>query len=165
METIVLNKLQITQKLDRIAYEIVEETFNEPIIHLVGIQGNGVLIVDMLAERLSKITEQEIIKLSIKINKKNPLSEEITLSDKPKSLEEGVIILVDDVINSGKTMQHALLELLKSPTKKIKTVALVDRRHRRYPIRCDFVGLTLSTTLQERIEVSLGDKTMAYLVE
>ena len=165
MNTVVLNERQINQKIDRIAFEIVEETFEEPKIHLIGIAGNGVKLVDMLTERLVKITKQNIEKITISVNKRNPLDTPITLSRMPDSLKNGVIILVDDVINSGKTMQYALIELLKTPTKKVKTVSLVDRKHRRFPIRCDFVGLTLSTTLQDRIEVSLDSDIKAYLVE
>ncbi|MEY3438990.1 MAG: hypothetical protein RL265_1575, partial [Bacteroidota bacterium] len=75
------------------------------------------------------------------------------------------IILVDDVLNSGKTMQYSLVKLLERPTKSIKTVALVDRTHRRYPIKADFVGISLSTTLKERVEIDLdGENSKAYLV-
>jgi pyrimidine operon attenuation protein/uracil phosphoribosyltransferase len=164
MKTKVLSERQINQKLDRIAYEVLEETFGDKEVHLIGIQGNGEKLVEMLYDRLEKITSQKLIRLTIAINKKLPLKDPITLSDKPSSLENGVIILIDDVINSGKTMQYALLELLKNPTKKIKTVALVDRKHRRFPIRCDFVGLTLSTTLQDRVEVEFSKEIQAFLV-
>jgi len=164
MKTKILSEKQINQKLDRIAYEIVEDTFDEKRIHLIGIQGNGEELVGMLYERLEKITSMELVKLSISINKKEPLKEPIVLSENPDSLKNGVIILIDDVINSGKTMQYALVELLKSPTKKIKTVSLVDRKHRRFPIRCDFVGLTLSTTFQDRVEVEFSNDVQAYLV-
>lgn len=164
MKTTVLNEQQINQKLDRIAFEILEETFQTETIHLIGIHGNGDRLVEMLDERLQKSSSQNIIKLSISINKKEPLKDPIILSDHPKSLENGVVILVDDVINSGKTMQYALLELLKTPLKKLKTVSLVDRKHRRFPVRCDFVGLTLSTTLQDRVEVDFEGGLKAYLV-
>ncbi len=73
--------------------------------------------------------------------------------------------MVDDVLNSGKTMQYALVKLLEQSTKAIKTVALVDRTHRRYPIKADFVGISLSTTLKERVEIELSESnSFAYLV-
>jgi pyrimidine operon attenuation protein/uracil phosphoribosyltransferase len=82
-----------------------------------------------------------------------------------ETLKNGFIILVDDVLNSGKTMQYALVKLLERPTKAIKTLALVDRSHRRYPIKADFVGLSLSTTLKERVEVDLSSSNShAYLI-
>jgi pyrimidine operon attenuation protein/uracil phosphoribosyltransferase len=86
------------------------------------------------------------------------------LSIDEKELKKGFIILVDDVINSGKTMQYALMKFLEQATKAIKTVALVDRQHRRYPIKTDFAGLGLSTTLKNHVEVDLNESdSKAYL--
>jgi pyrimidine operon attenuation protein/uracil phosphoribosyltransferase len=110
-------------------------------------------------------SDQEIHVFEITVNKDEPWSEPITLSIDEKLLKNAYIILVDDVLNSGKTMQYALMKFLERATKSIKTVALVDRTHRRYPIKADFVGLSLSTTLKERVEVDLdGENSRAYLV-
>jgi pyrimidine operon attenuation protein/uracil phosphoribosyltransferase len=80
-------------------------------------------------------------------------------------IKKGYIVLVDDVINSGKTLQYSLLKFLEHATKAIKTVALVDRQHRRYPIKADYVGLSLSTTLQDRVEIDLSETdSKAYLI-
>ena len=101
----------------------------------------------------------------IKINKKNPWDGPITLSTPKEEMENGYIVLVDDVLNSGKTVQYALVEILQFPTKAIKILALVDRKHRRFPIKADFVGLSLSTTLKEHVEVDLTkENKKAYLV-
>ena len=101
----------------------------------------------------------------IKINKTEPWKEEVNLSIDEDKLKKGFIILVDDVINSGKTMQYALVKLLERPTKTIRTVVLVDRKHRRYPVKADIVGLSLSTTLKDRVEVVLGIKdSKAFLI-
>ncbi|MDX1653222.1 MAG: phosphoribosyltransferase family protein [Brumimicrobium sp.] len=164
MNTIVLNSRQIEQKIQRIAYEILENNFESEIIFLFGIKGNGFILARELSEILLKISDQKIITGEITVNKHEPLSEPITSDVDLSQTRNHTVILVDDVINSGKTMQYALIKLLEQPLKRIKTVALVDRKHRRYPIRCDYVGLTLSTTLQERVEVSLEDKKEAYLV-
>ena len=87
------------------------------------------------------------------------------LSTDEKALRKGYIVLVDDVINSGKTLQYALVKFLEQPTKAIKTVVLVDRKHRRYPVKANFVGLSLSTTLQDRVEVDFTKgKTKAFLL-
>ncbi|HLW29982.1 MAG TPA: phosphoribosyltransferase family protein [Brumimicrobium sp.] len=164
MNTLVLDERQINQKLDRIAYEIVENNFDDEKLFLVGIKGNGFEIAKDLAERLEKIGEQEIHVSELIIDKKNPLEHEITTSISLKKFDNNTIILIDDVINSGRTMQYALIKLLERPTKRVKTVALVDRKHRSFPIRCDYVGLTLSTTLKDRIEVELDEVKRAYLV-
>lgn len=164
MKTIVLDERQINQKLDRIAYEIVENNFDDKKLFLVGIIGNGFEIAKELAERLEKIGEQEITVVELTIHKKNPLDHEISTSVPMEMFDNNTIILIDDVINSGHTMQYALIKVLERPTKRVKTVALVDRKHRNFPIRCDYVGLTLSTTLQDRIEVELDGVKRAYLV-
>ena len=93
------------------------------------------------------------------------MNKSIEISASHEELKDAYIVLVDDVINSGKTLQFALVEMLKFPTKAIKTVTLVDRKHRRFPIKANFVGLSLSTTLKERVEVDLTiGKETAYLV-
>ncbi len=164
MKTLVLNERQINQKLDRIAYEIVENNFEEEQIFLVGIIGNGYEIALELGKRLENIGQQKINVSELTIDKKMPLEHEITTSISLEEFDHQTIILVDDVINSGRTMQYALIKLLERPTKRVKTVALVDRKHRNFPIRCDYVGLTLSTTLQDRIEVDLVGEKKAYLI-
>ncbi|MFA5573591.1 MAG: phosphoribosyltransferase family protein [Brumimicrobium sp.] len=162
-QTIVLNETQINQKLDRIAYQIVEDNFDEEQLYLVGIKGNGFKIAKELKDRLNKVAHQEIFISELTIDKKNPLNHEISLNVDMSELRNKTIILVDDVVNSGRTMQYALVKLLSQPTKRLKTVALVDRKHRNFPVRCDYDGLTLSTTLKDRIEVSLNNEKTAYL--
>lgn len=164
MNTVVLNETQIEQKVKRIAYEILENNFEAETLFLFGIKGNGIALAEELAIILRSISDQKIISAEIIVNKQNPLKQEIETSIDLTQIKDQTVILIDDVINSGKTMQYALIKLLEYPTKRIKTVALVDRKHRRYPIRCDYVGLTLSTTLQDRIEVNLEGVKEAYLV-
>ena len=164
MNTIVLNETQIEQKVKRIAYEILENNFEAGTLFLIGIKGNGMILAEELTKILNNISDQKIISGEIVVNKQNPLNHKIETSIDLTQIKDQTVILIDDVINSGKTMQYALIKLLEYPTKRIKTVALVDRKHRRYPIRCDYVGLTLSTTLQDRIEVNLEGIKEAYLV-
>lgn len=166
MNTLVLTRRQINAKLQRIAFEIIENSTTDSVIYLIGIKGNGSLIANELKGILEGITNHSIITGEVSVNKQEPWKQAPTLSIEPEQLKDQTIILIDDVLNSGKTMQYALLKLLEQPVKRIKTVALVDRHHRRYPIKCDYVGVTLSTTLQDRVEVILGgEKTSAYLVE
>lgn len=164
MNTIVLNETQIEQKIKRIAYEILENNFEAETLFLFGVKGNGMMLTEELTKILKNISDQKIVSGEIIVNKQNPLNQEIETSIDLTQIKDQTVILIDDVINSGKTMQYALIKLLEYPTKRIKTVALVDRKHRRYPIRCDYVGLTLSTTLQDRIEVNFEGVKEAYLV-
>lgn len=164
MKTTVLNARQIEQKINRIAYEILENNYQRSKLFLVGIKGNGYELARRLSEILMSISDQEIVLAEISIDKHEPLQHPIELSIDNATMENESIILIDDVINSGRTMQYALMKLLEKPSERIKTVTLVDRKHRRYPIRVDYVGLTLSTTLQDRIEVEFEGEPSAYLV-
>lgn len=162
---IVLNKTQIDQKIMRLAHEILENTTEENVIFLAGICGNGLRIAAQLEAILKANTNKEIISFEIRLNKEEPLNTAIQLSISSEMIKDSFIILVDDVLNSGCTMQYALMKILETRVKAVKTVALVDRSHRKYPIKCDFVGLTLSTTLKERVEVEFQeDNYFAYLV-
>lgn len=164
MKTLVLTEKQINQKIDRIAYEILENNFDDDALILVGIIGNGYIIAQELGKILEEIGSQKITVCTLDIDKKNPFKKEITTSIPLEQLDKHTIVLIDDVINSGRTMQYALMKILERSIKRVKTVALVDRKHRNYPIRCDYDGLTLSTTLQDRIEVELKERRQAFLI-
>ena len=155
MEQEILSHLQIEQKINRLAHQILENTFEEETVFIGGIAGNGSILAKLLTEIIQKNSQQKIELFEIKMNKDTPLSSPIELSIRPTLINNGCVILIDDVLNSGKTMQYALGKLLEQPLRIIKTVALVDRKHRRYPIKADFVGLSLSTTLKEHVKVSL----------
>ncbi|MFM6933885.1 MAG: phosphoribosyltransferase family protein [Flavobacteriales bacterium] len=161
---IILNHQQIEQKIIRIGHQLLENCFEEERIFIGGIVGNGSAIAQKLAQIIRMNSSIEVICFDIHVNKDEPWSEPIQLSIDEKELKKGFIILVDDVVNSGKTMQYALMKFLEQATKAIKTVALVDRQHRRYPIKTDFVGLGLSTTLKNHVEVDLNESdSKAYL--
>ena len=153
---VILNHQQIQQKITRLGHELLENCFEENKIYIGGIQGNGFELAKKIAAIISRNSDISVNQFEIKINKTEPWKEEVSLSIDEDKLKKGFIILVDDVINSGKTMQYALVKILEQPTKTIRTVVLVDRKHRRYPVKADIVGLSLSTTLKDRVEVVLG---------
>lgn len=155
MQQVILSHLQIEQKINRLAHQILENTFEEKTVFVAGIQGNGSVLAELITEIIRKNSDQEINFFTIKMNKDTPLASAIELSIEEEKINDSCVILIDDVLNSGKTMQYALGKLLEQPLRIIKTVALVDRKHRRYPIKADFVGLSLSTTLKEHVKVSL----------
>jgi pyrimidine operon attenuation protein/uracil phosphoribosyltransferase len=162
---VILDHQQIEQKITRLGHQILENCFEENVVFVGGIVGNGSFLAKKLAEIIRANSDIEVVFFEIGVNKEEPWSEPINLSIDQKDLKRGFIILVDDVVNSGKTMQYALIKFLEQATKAIKTVALVDRQHRRYPIKTDFIGLRLSTTLKDRIEIDMKSSEMkAYLV-
>jgi len=164
MQTI-LDQQQIQQKIVRLGHQLIEVAFDQEIIYLGGIIGNGYILAKLLADVIAQNSSLQVICFEIKLNKDEPWSEPITFSIEQKELKNSYIVLIDDVVNSGKTMQYALLKFLEQATKAIKTVALIDRQHRRYPIKTDFAGLSLSTTLKNHVEVDFtksNEKVFLY---
>ncbi len=157
-KTLILNSRQIQQKINRIAYEIYENNYDEKEIIVAGIASNGFILAKYIAAVLEKISPIKTKLIEIVIDKKNPLAAEINLKLNEKELANKVIILVDDVLNSGRTLIFGAKPFLTNPLKRLTTVVLVDRGHNCYPIKADFVGLSLSTTLQEHITVEISKK-------
>lgn len=164
--TILLNKFQITAKINRIVHEIHELCFAEKEIIFCGISpGNGTVIADRVAKELESISEIKIKRATIEINKDDPLVDKIKCALRSEEYANKTIIIVDDVSNSGKTLMYAAKYFLESPIKAIRPLVLVDRNHSRYPIKPSFVGMTVSTTLQDHIHVEMNDsEEVVYLV-
>lgn len=161
----ILSKKDIEKKINRLAFQLLENCFEEKTLFLGGIIGNGIILANRIAKIIQDNSDLNVVVFDITINKSEPWSEKTVLSANKEDLKNGYIVLIDDVLNSGKTMQYALVEILQFPTKAIKTLTLVDRTHRRFPIKANFVGLSLSTTLKDRVEVILSEnEEKAYLV-
>ena len=148
----ILSHEQILQKIDRIAFQIIEDNLEEKEIYIVGIANKGYTLAKYLVSHLSKLSDNTFHLLELKFDKKNSI-ECLTSEFKLKIPKNQVVVLVDDVLNTGETLMHASFVILKHDVKKMRTVVLIDRRHRLFPIKADFAGLTLSTTLENHIEV------------
>lgn len=165
MKTQILTHEEITQKTRRMAYQIVEENYNEKQLVFIGIKPNGFEYAQQLKKEVEAINEMEVVLLELKLNKSNPLGEEIFLGANKTSLNQKSVILVDDVANTGKTLYYALKPLMEFAPQKVQAAVLIDRQHKLFPVTPDFVGLSLSTTLKERIEVEFkARKSAAYLL-
>lgn len=162
----ILDTTQIRQKLSRLAYEVYENNFSEKELMVVGIEGNGYKVAQQLSRQLEKISPLKISLGKITLNKEKPWAGEPVTDFDEKSFVNKTVVLVDDVLNSGKTLMYAVKLFLDKPVKKINTVVLVDRSHTRFPVKADYVGLTLSTTLQEHIEADFSkkEKEAVYLI-
>lgn len=158
----ILDQATANKKLQRIAYEIVENNLDEPGLILAGIRESGSEIARTMQQLLQSITDIPTELITITLDKKMPdtvtLSQSIDFNNK-------VIIIIDDVANSGKTMLYAMKPFLAFHPKKIQTLALVERTHKTYPVKTDYVGLSVATTLQEHIyvETAGGVVTGAYM--
>ncbi|PCJ22972.1 MAG: phosphoribosyltransferase [Flavobacteriales bacterium] len=163
-KTLILNNEQICQKINRISYQIFEDNHTEKEIIVVGIAKKGYLFADKIAKQLKKISNLEITLVKLTINKNSPIENSGEIDIPTDEFNDKVIILVDDVLNSGKALIYGVKYLLDFPIKKMSTVVLVDRNHKKYPIGTHYVGLSLSTTLQNHISVEFnGSKISAFL--
>lgn len=150
---LILDHNQISQKIKRIAYQIYESNVSEEQILLAGIARNGYELAKKLQQELQQISDLEIRLCEVKVNKKNPLEEVITslTADEYKDMS---VVLVDDVLNSGTTLIYGVRHFLAVPLKQFRTAVLVDRSHKKFPVKADFKGISLSTSLNETVKVS-----------
>lgn len=150
------------KKLKRMAYEILENNDGEAGFILAGIRESGTAIAKRIQELLKEIAGINAELITVSLDKKNP--KEVTISWYP-DFQNQVIILIDDVSNSGKTLLYAIKPFLDLNPKKIQTLVLVERRHNAFPVKPDYVGLSVATTLQEHIyvEVEMGRVKGAWL--
>ncbi len=159
----ILSHAQIIQKIDRIAFQIIEDNLNESDIYIVGIANKGYVLAEHLVENLKKTSKNSFHLLKLSFDKNNSI-ECLTSEVKLEIPKDKVVILVDDVLNTGETLMHASHVILRHDVKKMRTVVLIDRRHRLFPIKADYAGLTLSTTLENHIEVEFkNEKFSAHL--
>jgi len=148
----ILNAAVAEKKLRRMALEIVERNYNEPQLILIGIKDHGTVIADKIKDYLKPHFKGEVIVIELGIDKKHPAA--VTLST-AMDFNDKIILLIDDVANSGRTMLYALKPLLEQYPKKIQTLALVERTHKTFPLDVDYVGISVSTTLDEHIYVEV----------
>ena len=155
---LILNKTQIKQKIDRMAYQVLEDNLNEKEVVLAGIIDQGYIIAKRLKKVLESISEINVTLMKIEIDKDSShlqASSDIDVN----SVKNKVVILVDDVLNSGRTLAYGLGVFIDIPLKKLRTLVLIDRSHRNFPISSDFTGLEMSTLVKEHIEVVMDDKS------
>lgn len=161
----ILDHKKIRQKIDRLSFEILENHYQESSIYLAGINNNGHDFAKKLKTTLQKNSEVTVNLIRISLNPANPLDEEIQLSVDPDELKNKVVIIIDDVANTGRTIFYAIKPLLDILTKKVEVCVLIDRTHKSFPIKVDYVGLSLATTMKENIRVELkgGSDAAVYL--
>ena len=161
----ILDHQQIQQKLDRIAYQILEDNFEEEEIIIAGILPSGDKIAKRLKAILDDIAPFKTTFVGIELDKQSTSLRAKTDADISICNNKAVII-VDDVLNSGKTLAYGFGVFLDVPLKKLRTVVLVDRNHKSFPVTTDYAGIALSTVLKEHVEVVLtedGEEDAVYL--
>lgn len=159
----ILDSNQINQKILRLSWQVFEDNFSEKEIVLVGIGEQGLLIAEQVKFHLNTISKLKNTVFRIDVDRDKPfnkVSTELTEND----YKNKVIILIDDVLHSGKTLTYAFKTFLDTSVKKMAVLVLIDRNHNTFPVKANYVGLSLSTTLKEYIEVVLkGSNKGVYL--
>ncbi len=156
--TKILDSHEIKLKINRLAWEIYEDNLSQEKIILIGVTGRGENLAKKINDILVKISNINIQLGCINLDKDAPHDNPISVIPKDIKYADQSVILVDDVLNSGKTLIYACKYFLNTSLMSLSTVVLVERTHNRFPIKANYVGLSLATTLQEYIKVELEGK-------
>ena len=162
--TVILDEKQIAHKLMRIAYQIYEANADENSIIIAGIRNNGVLLAKKLKTVVESISPIKVSLCEVDIDKKKPINT-IKTSLSANEYANKSLILVDDVLHSGTTLIYGVKHFLDVPLKQFKTAVLVDRNHKKYPIKADFKGISLSTSLNENVVVIFEKNNNRVILE
>ena len=162
-KSIILTNEEIKHKIRRIAFQIYESNSKNKELIIAGISENGFVLARQLKKVLDEISELDTTLCEVVVDKDNPLTE-VTTSLDVSSYKNKSLVLVDDVLNSGTTLMYAIKHFLEVPLKQFKTAVLVNRNHKKYPVKADFKGISLSTSLQEHVTVEFSkNEASAYL--
>ena len=160
----ILDYESITKKIRRISLQIIESYIDQDEIIIAGIDLNGFIIAKEISKEIKKISDIHIKLCKVNIDKKNPLND-VSISLNSEDYQNRSVVVIDDVLNSGATLMYTVKNFLNTKIKVLKTAVLVDRNHKKYPIKVDFKGLSLSTSIQSKVEVVIDEKKIeAFLV-
>ncbi|WP_347157710.1 phosphoribosyltransferase family protein [Pontibacter chitinilyticus] len=161
----ILDKTQIDQKIIRMAYELYEHNVEEQELVLAGIQPNGYTLAQRLAAQLEQISPIKVQLLAMTVDKAAPQTVPVELAPTQTTLEDKVVVVVDDVLNTGKTLAYTLNALLQHSPRRLEVATLVNRHHTHYPIAATYTGFSLATTMREHVQVVLTEEEAgAYLL-
>lgn len=162
-KSLVLNDTQVRQKIRRMAYEVYENNFSEKSIILAGIDGQGFSFARVLGKEITGISPLKVVLVKVMMDKEAPQRGTISIDCDLDSLKKKAILLIDDVLNTGRTLAYGMKPFLSIEVKKIEVAVLVNRSHPGFPIQPTYTGYELSTTLNEHVTVVLGEKSAVHL--
>jgi pyrimidine operon attenuation protein/uracil phosphoribosyltransferase len=147
---IILNHKQITHKIKRLAWQIYEDNMESNLLYIAGVDNRGMYLAEQIASELRLISDLKVELINIVIDRNNfepSFFSECNMAD----IKEQSLVVVDDVLNTGKTLISAFLPLLQRQVAKIRIAVLASRSYRAFPVNADFVGISMATTLQEHL--------------
>lgn len=151
-----LNAQQIEQKINRLAMEIMERNTNENELYIIGVNARGLELGRRLQAKLLQMAEAPIHLWNIQLNPIDPMEKEAQLDHDVAALKGKAVLLVDDVANTGRTLYYALRPLFSVLPSKVEVAVMVDRQHKAFPVQTTYVGLELSTTIGDNVQVNLS---------
>jgi pyrimidine operon attenuation protein/uracil phosphoribosyltransferase len=162
-KSLILDSSQVNQKIRRMAFEIYENNFKEKQLILAGIEGQGYVLAKQIQKELMSISPIAARLVKVSIDKLAPQQSEVALDCDIKEVKKKCVILIDDVLNTGRTFAYGLKPFLDIEVKKIETAVLVNRSHTLFPIYPKYTGYELSTTINDHVQVNLGREMAVYL--
>lgn len=162
MHNIVVNHDKIIRICNRLAYQIIENSHNDEFILIVGVKEKGFMISNIIVDRLTKISTKKIELKYIDLDKSNP--KKYIKSDLDYSKKYEKVFLIDDVLNTGKTLMYSVNKLLEYDFNSIKTVVLIDRNHKKFPVKVDFKGISLSTNFDDTVKLDFKKNKLEALI-
>jgi pyrimidine operon attenuation protein/uracil phosphoribosyltransferase len=163
-KSLILDSRQVKQKIRRMAFEIYEHNFEEKTVIIAGIDGQGYVLAELLAKEIETISPISPKLVKVALDKSAPQQTDVTVDCDLKEVKKKCIVLVDDVLNTGRTLAYGLKPFLSIEVKKIETAVLVNRSHTLFPIYPQYTGYELSTTIKDHVEVRLGKEKAVYLL-
>jgi pyrimidine operon attenuation protein/uracil phosphoribosyltransferase len=160
---LILDAAQVRQKIRRMAYEIYEHNFTEKNIIIAGIDGQGYVLAKLLSKEVESISPLKTTLVKVSFDKSAPLQSEVALDCDLKILKKKCVVVVDDVLNTGRTFAFGMKPFLNIEVKKIEIAVLVNRSHTLFPVYPQYTGYELSTTIRDHVEVNLGKEIAVYL--
>lgn len=164
MATPVLDHQQVMTRIVRISWQIYEEYQDQEELIIAGIARRGYHIAGLINEKLQEISDLRTELIQIQINKDHPLESEPTLDKDSIDFNQANVVLVDDVLNSGSTLIYGVKYFLEYNLQSITTAVLVDRNHKRFPVKVDFKGLSLSTSTQDHVAVEMDNEKYSVVI-
>jgi pyrimidine operon attenuation protein / uracil phosphoribosyltransferase len=161
--TLILDSAQVKQKIRRMAFEIYEQNFKEKSIIIAGVDGQGYSLAKLIAKELEAVSSAEVKLVKVSLDKLAPQQSEVTLDCDIRDVKKKCVVLVDDVLNTGRTLAYGLKPFLNTEVKRIETAVLVNRSHASFPIYPMYTGYELATTIKDHVEVVLGKEAAVYL--
>jgi len=163
--TLILNTHDVLRKIRRIAFEMKERYYTQKNLTIISVAGQGTKVAQAIIEELKNTWNVEITSLTATVNKRNPERQNLNIQGDVTKVSGSSCIVIDDVINSGRTLMYVCSKIMELQPQEMSTAVIIDRFHRTYPIKADFVGLTLSTNLKENVSLKNENGSFSVWLE